>query len=316
MRVACRVNAREAESRRSITRKGGAVSTFPGRFVAPLLMLLALVAPAQAITGNYVKDFEHPFVGLLVLYDENGEFMGRCSGSLLTPVVFLTAGHCVDGATSARVYFQQDAGANYDPETGVDAVTGYPDTCAAGTEGVVCATSKELHSYGYPAGFPEQKDVGLVILDQPITVSGYGVLPFAGLLDVVASEPGIKVLLTDSGYGLSYTNPAKTTSFRERLMATTTLQNLRSALTDGYNMQASNNPGRNGGGTCFGDSGGPVLFDDGSSNVIVSVTSFGLSANTCAGVDFSYRVDQQAVIDWILATVPPGEVNDIAFATP
>ena len=160
----------------------------------------------------------------------------------------------------------------------------------------------------------QQKDVGLVILDQPITLPEYGGLPFAGLLDVVASEPGIKVRMTDSGYGLSYTNPAKTTSFRERLMATTTLQNLRSALTDGYNMQASNNPGRGGGGTCFGDSGGPVFLED--TNVIVSVTSFGLSANTCAGVDFSYRLDQQAVIDWILATLPASEVVNISIATP
>lgn len=292
------------------------MSAISGRFVALLLSLAALVAPAQAITGNYVKDFDHPFVGLLVLYDENGAFMGRCSGSLLTPVVFLTAGHCVDGATSARVYFQQDAGANYDPVTQVDPVTGYPDSCAAGTLGVVCATSSELYSYGYPAGFPEQKDVGLVILDQPIVLAEYGVLPFAGLLDVVASEPGIKVLMTDSGYGLSYTNPAKTTSFRERLMATTTLQNLRSALTDGYNLQASNNPGRDGGGTCFGDSGGPVFLDGSGSNLIVGVTSFGLTAHTCRGVDFAYRVDQQAVIDWILATVPAGEPSKIAIATP
>lgn len=290
------------------------MSIFSGRFVALLLTFAALVAPAHAITGNYVKDFEHPFVGLLVLYDENGDFMGRCSGSLLTPVVFVTAGHCVDGATSARVYFQQDAGAHYDPATQVDPVSGYPTTCANGTQGVVCATSSTLYSYGYPAGFPEQKDVGLVILDQSITLAEYGGLPFAGLLDLVASEPGIKVRMTDSGYGLSYTNPAKTTSFRERLMATTTLQNLRSALTDGYNMQASNNPGRDGGGTCFGDSGGPVFLED--TNVIVSVTSFGLSANTCAGVDFSYRLDQQAVIDWILATVPASEVVNISIATP
>jgi secreted trypsin-like serine protease len=93
------------------------------------------------------------------------------------------------------------------------------------------------------------------------------------------------------------------------------LQNLRSALTDGYNMQASNNLGRDGGGTCFGDSGGPVFLDGSASNLIVGVTSFGLSANTCRGVDFSYRLDQQAVIDWIRGTVPD-EWDDISFASP
>ena len=108
--------------------------------VAPAvaLLLTALVTPLNAITGNWVEDFEHPFVGLAVFYDANGEFLWRCSGTLLSPTVFLTAGHCADtvsGAVSARVYFQQDAGANYDPATQLDPVTGYPETCAAGTRG-------------------------------------------------------------------------------------------------------------------------------------------------------------------------------------
>ena len=116
------------------------------RFIATLAVGMAALAwggGASAITGNFVKDFEHPFVGLAVFYDADGEFMGRCSGSLITPTVFLTAGHCVDGATSARVYFQQDAGANYDPETQLDPVTGYPDTCAGSTR---CCLARERSS--------------------------------------------------------------------------------------------------------------------------------------------------------------------------
>ena len=55
---------------------------------------------------------------------------GRCSGSLLDRTTFLTAGHCTDApAVGARVYFQQDAGANYDPVTQYDPVSGYPDEC-------------------------------------------------------------------------------------------------------------------------------------------------------------------------------------------
>ena len=92
-------------------------------------MLAIVVAPAFAITGNYVKDFDHPFVGLVVFYDASGEFIWRCSGSLISPTKLLTAGHCADtaeGAVSARVYFQQDAGVNYDPATQNDPVSGYP----------------------------------------------------------------------------------------------------------------------------------------------------------------------------------------------
>src|SRR5215212_12093107 len=100
---------------------------------AVLVALAIMVAPVAAITGNYVEDFEHPYVGLAVFYDSNGEFLWRCSGTLLSPTVFLTAGHCADtvgGAVTARVYFQQDAGAHYDPVTELDPVSGYPETCA------------------------------------------------------------------------------------------------------------------------------------------------------------------------------------------
>jgi hypothetical protein len=272
-----------------------------------LLALFASLAvatsPAHAITGNFVKDFEHPFVGLAVFYDSAGEFSHRCSGSLLSPRVFLTAGHCVEGVTTARVYFQQDAGAHFDPVTEVDPVTGYPETCLSQP----CTTSDELYNFGYPAGFPDTKDIGLVILDEPIILSEYGVLAEAGSLDGLATRRGRQALtFTVSGYGLSYTNPHTTISFRERLMVQSQLVNLRSALTGGFNLQTTNNPGI-GGGTCFGDSGGPVFYGSTSSNTIVGVTSFGLSANVCAGVDFAYRTDRQEVIDWIIAHAPAEE---------
>lgn len=273
------------------------------------IVLFATLAanPAQAITGKYVEDFQHPFVGLAVFYDESGEFIGRCSGSLLSPSLFLTAGHCIEGAASARVYFQQDAGANYDPVTEIDPVTGYPETCLTQP----CTTSSELINYGYPAGFPNTRDAALVILDEPIVLDEYGVLAAAGSLDALATRRGHQAIdFTVSGYGLTYTNPAKTISFRERLMASSRLVNLRSALTGGFNLQTTNNPGI-GGGTCFGDSGGPVFYGSSSSNLIVGVTSFGLSSNVCAGVDFAYRTDQAELIEFILANVPEGETVTI-----
>ena len=275
--------------------------------LASLLLVLISAQPAHAITGKFVDDFEHPFVGLAVFYDENEEFIGRCSGSLLSPTLFLTAGHCIEGAASARVYFQQGAGANYDPVTELDPVTGYPETCLSQP----CTTSSELINYGYPAGFPNTRDAALLILDDPILLSEYGVLAAAGSLDELATRRGRQAIdFTVSGYGLTYTNPAKTISFRERLMASSRLVNLRSALTGGFNLQTTNNPGI-GGGTCFGDSGGPVFYGGFSSNIIVGITSFGLSSQVCAGVDFAYRTDQQELIDFILANTPEGETVTI-----
>ena len=68
--------------------------------IAPLVLVLASVglmaSPAAAITGNFTPDFDHEYVGLIAFYDADGEFVHRCSGTLLSPTVFLTAGHCID----------------------------------------------------------------------------------------------------------------------------------------------------------------------------------------------------------------------------
>lgn len=261
--------------------------------------------PASAITGDWVEDHEHPFVGLVVFYDKKGEFLWRCSGSLISPTKFVTAGHCTDtaeGAVSARVYFQQDAGANFNPATGVDPFTGYPETCASGTRGVVCATARRLYNYGFAnfAGFPNTRDAGVVILDQKINLPGYGKLPQIGVLDTLA-RTSHETDFTVSGYGLTLSvNPnsaLSNISFRSRLMALSTLVNLTSALTDGFNLQTQGN-GSGRGGTCSGDSGGPVFLGGPSSNLIVAVTSFGLNA-LCRGTDFAYRLDQADVLNWI-----------------
>jgi len=275
--------------------------------ISVLIALAMMVMPVFAITGNWEVDNEHPFVGLVVFYDADGEFIWRCSGSLISPTKFLTAGHCADtaeGAASARVYFQQNAGANYDPATQLDPVSGYPEYCAAGTEGTLCATSDELYNYGFAnfAGFPNIHDVGLVILDQPIAMSEYGELPEAGVLDGLDTARGLKkTIFTSSGYGLTYRTAANSAvpniSFRSRLMAISTLVNLTSNTTDGYNLQTQGN-GDDRGGTCSGDSGGPVFLGGPESNLIVSVTSFGMNS-LCRGTDWSYRVDQAEVLEWI-----------------
>lgn len=278
--------------------------------LAVLILMLVSVIPAGAITGNWVTDNDHPFVGLVVFYDENGEFVQRCSGALISPTQFLTAGHCTDatvGVVTARVYFQQDAGAHYDPATQLDPVSGYPEFCAPGTLGTLCATSDELYTFGFPAPLPNTGDAGLVILDQPINLSEYGELPSAGVLDGLSTGRGTKgTIFTVSGYGLTYRPEEHSVvpliSFRVRLMAKSTLVNLRSALNDGFNLQTQGN-GDGRGGTCSGDSGGPVFLGDANSNLIVAVTSFGLN-ELCRGTDFAYRIDRAEVLDWINNPTP------------
>jgi hypothetical protein len=295
---------------------------------AAVVLGVATVAPAAAITGNYREDFDHPFVGLVAFYDADWEFIHRCTGELLSPTVLLTAGHCTnddslpDGAVAAhaRVWFLQDVGSHYDPATEQDPVTGYPDSCS-GTmgDGIAegwCGESSTLYNYGFDnfAGFPNIHDLGIVILDHPVDLPEYASLASAGTVEALLKARGTQdVTMRASGYGISYRliTPPKgpnaggshnlTISFRVRLQADMIFTNLQNDNSQGYTLVANGN-GNDKGGTCNGDSGGPVFWPA-DSNRVVAVSSWGWLNAGCRGIGYYYRTDRAATLAWIREVV-------------
>ena len=302
-----------------------------------LVLGVAAVAPAAAITGkSYEKDFDHTFVGLVAFYDSDWEFIHRCTGELLSPTVLLTAGHCTnddslpDGAVAAhaRVWFLQDVGSHYDPATEQDPVTGYPDSCT-GTmgDGIAegwCAEGSEMYNYGFDAfaGFPNIHDLGIVILDQSVELDEYASLAHEGAVESLVRARGIQdATMRASGYGLSYRliTPPKgpnagaanniTVSFRERLQADLTFSNLYNNNSQGYTLVANGN-GEGKGGTCNGDSGGPIFWPA-NSNRVVAVSSWGWLNAGCRGIGYYYRTDRGDTLDWIRDVVGETRWADI-----
>jgi secreted trypsin-like serine protease len=251
------------------------------RVVATLIavaLLLATVVPAFAVTFGELDGEDHPYVGLMV-FDVDGSPSHRCSGTLLSPTVMLTAGHCTFGTSGGRVWFESDV------ESGIPG-NGYPSGGGTSIE------FSEIHTNpDYNDGAFYLFDVGVAILSQPVDLDTYGTLAEIGTLDGLKTKRGLQEQsFTVVGYGLQSVKPTLEQD-RVRYRGTVNLIDVSgtAGVPKGTSVLLTNNPGKHAtGGTCFGDSGGPTFWGD--TNIVVAVTSFGLNQN-CKGLGGGYRVD-------------------------
>jgi hypothetical protein len=263
-----------------------------GILAIPLMLLLVVSIPASAITDGELDGDGHPYVVLLVM-DVGGEPTWRCSATLLSPTVVLTAGHCTSNYpdepfTGMRVF----------TESAVDGGQNTYPTCDGGN----CVEAAEWHAHPLYETAPFIfHDVGVVILSEPIYLDEYGTLPQADQLDALKTKRGKQdTTFTAVGYGLQRINPVFVESVRVRMVAEPRLIQINvPGFTGDFSLLLSNNHST--GGTCFGDSGGPNFL--GTSNVVAGVTSFGINGN-CAGTGGVFRMDRQDVLDFVESYLP------------
>jgi secreted trypsin-like serine protease len=250
-----------------------------------LTLVLSTFGMASAVTDGELDGNRHPYVGLMVAQDADGNPLWRCSGTLLNSRLFLTAGHCTEApAAHVEIWFASDV------ESGIPA-NGYPfDGDVGGTP------------YTHPQYNPNAfylYDLGVVVLDEPYELSQYGALPELNQLDSLKTRRGQQnVTFTAVGYGLQESFPDsaswKENNVRVRMLARPKLIQINGGNVGDFSLLLSNNAHT--GGTCFGDSGGPNFI--GNTNVIAGVTSFGKNGN-CAGTGGVYRVDRADDLNWL-----------------
>jgi secreted trypsin-like serine protease len=285
-----------------------------------LTLVLTTAAPVAAITYGEPDAGEHPYVGMMLFYVPDEEAWYSCSGTLLDPDTFLTAGHCTygigvegesdpdnTGGTDVWVTFAENVDLTTWPKR-----ADYPDD----EEGLYEARSawldanplwSEAVAYPHPkydnfSGFPVTYDVGVVELTESNALpSTYGELAPLGTVELLAGTTGRdrnNSLVENVGYGTQSVQP-KPMSVDARYKSTSRIVEVKGNIAEGGNLHTLNNPSAVGGrgGTCFGDSGGPVFVNN--TNDVIAVVSFGFSG-TCHGADYSWRVDTQDSYNFIL----------------
>jgi V8-like Glu-specific endopeptidase len=222
---------------------------------------LTCAAPALAITNGAPDGNRHPNVGALVAPTEYSDGTWTyCSGTLISPTVFLTAAHCGD-ADGERVRVTFDSA--YQAGDKVYSGTFHPDPL-----------------YGHDQSDPH--DIAVVVLDKAVKGITPARLPTAGSLSNVSGTQQF----TSVGYGAyEVTNGPGGHQYLYndvRGVATGTLNSVTKSW-----LRISMNPSTDNGGTCYGDSGGPNFL--GNTNVIAGITITGDAI--CRSTNVDYRLD-------------------------
>ena len=253
---------------------------------------------AAAITGGSPDGEGHPNVGMIVFYDQDGRF--RCSATLVSPTVVLTAAHCTQGTLGKTLVTFSSVIAET-PPSGIPAADD-PALGYTGSEsvpfGYLFGTAHADPAYSNFTDMANWNDVGVIVLDQAVVgITPARVAP-ANYLDAFAQPKLNSTLFTSVGYGTEVrkptSGPQKPTPESYPLIRRFAEEPGQKLTPQILQVNGNINDTRGTGGTCFGDSGGPTFHG----GFVVTVTSYGYTSN-CRYLDGMQRVDIPVVQTWL-----------------
>ena len=227
-----------------------------------LLIVSACAITALAITYGQPDGNRHPQVGALVGTFSSGTYP-YCSGTLISPTVFLTAAHCNVG--TSRVYVTFDT--KYSSKSRLHAGTFYYDPA-------------------YNWRQDDTHDIAVVVFDKPVTGITPARLPQAGQLDSLSVNQKFTVV----GYG----GQEPINQPGGPVIGYLDIREFSVASLNAINptwLRLSQNPATGDSGACYGDSGGPNFLGAGATetNIVAGTTITGDAL--CKSTNVIYRTD-------------------------
>jgi hypothetical protein len=265
--------------------------------VAFLAVLLS-AAPAVAITGGEPDGNRHPNVGLILFYQSDGRF--RCTATLISPTVLITAAHCTDGTLGKTLVTFDSVIAEQPPSpfpVAADPNAGYTQE-EIEAAGYLSGTAYAHPDYSNFTDLANWNDVGVIVLDEPVTGIQPATLAPENYLDQFAQPALNHTIFEVVGYGTEVrkpdSGPQKPQPMSYPLIRRYTTAPGQKLTPQILQLNGNPNDTHSGGGTCFGDSGGPVFLN----GYLVAVTSYTYTDN-CRYLGGYQRVDIPVVQDWL-----------------
>jgi hypothetical protein len=259
-----------------------------------MIPALAVATAVASFAPSRVKAIVYGFVdtnnvfanagAFIVKSPANGNIFPICSGTLISPTVFLTASHCT-------AFFEQDlAPLGYTAFVSFDNPIPFGDLTSRRTDLIPVTQVVTNPNFNQSQGDPGDIAVLLVQANDTHDIMP-ATLPPAGLLDQLAAQNGLKnAVFTPVGYGLQNRVTGGGPPFFQdrnpvpRMYAFSGFNSLNQAF-----LRLTQNPSTGNGGTCFGDSGGPNFINYNGARLLAAITITG--DTVCRSTNVTYRLD-------------------------
>ncbi len=263
-------------------------------FSLALIVSIALTTTAYAIKYGQPDGDAHPYVCWIISYPGSGPWYYLGSGSLIDPDVVLTAGHVADIG---------------DPNAGAFAFVSFksnPQFPLGGPDWISVESWETHEDYALEEGTKGltdwiTHDVGVLILIENVASIECANLPSPDLVDTLSMKQDVDLV----GYGVQFqwrglgVPPPDNWDWDDwppfRYNATAQLIACEGVLSDEF-IKITANPAKGKGGTCFGDSGSPILLA--GTDTVLGVCSWGTNGN-CAGIGYQQRIDTSDILSWL-----------------